>query len=67
MWADTGKIDGYKGRGVFLSRADLAVGTTAAEIMEGAWVLERQYEIPPYISRMIVSAILSAVRAKELS
>jgi hypothetical protein len=38
-------------------------GMTAREIMVGAEVLEKQFDVPPYQSRSMVRAILDAIRA----
>ncbi len=46
----------YKGRGVFVPD-----GQKASWIMEGAWVLEREFDVAPYTSREIVRAVLEAV------
>lgn len=51
-----GAIEFYKGHGVWVP-----FGQTAAEIMEGAWVLERDFDVAPFTSRMMVSAILQAL------
>lgn len=52
-----GKIETYQGRGVFVSD-----GETAAQIMEGARVLERDYGVAPFISRAMVRAVLRVAR-----
>ncbi len=46
----------YKGRGVFVPD-----GQKASWIMEGAWVLEREFDVAPYTSREMVRAVLEAV------
>lgn len=51
-----GAIEGYQGRGVWVPH-----GQSAAWIMEGARVLENKWEVAPYISRMMVSAVLETV------
>ena len=55
-----GAIESYKGRGVWVPR-----GLTAAQIMEGAWALERQFEVAPFISRAMVVAVLEAAQISE--
>jgi len=49
----TGQV--YKGRGVWVPE-----GLTAAQIMEGAWALERQFDVAPFISRLMAAAVLEA-------
>ena len=51
--AGTGQI--YEGRGVWVPP-----GMTAAQIMEGAWTLEREFDVAPYISRLMAGAVLRA-------
>ena len=51
-----GTKQGYKGRGVWVPS-----GQKASWIMEGAWALENQFDVAPYISRMMVSAVLEAI------
>ncbi len=46
----------YKGRGVFVPQ-----GQNASWIMEGAWVLESEFDVAPYTSREMVRAVLEAV------
>lgn len=55
-----GTIESYKGHGVFVPR-----GLTAAAVMEGAWELERQFDVAPFISRMMATAVLEAVCGLE--
>jgi hypothetical protein len=50
----------YEGRGVWVTD-----GLTAAEIMEGAKVLQSEFEVAPYISRMMARAVLYAARAAK--
>ena len=52
-----GTIETYKGRGVWVPR-----GFTAAEIMEAAWVLERRFDVAPFVSRLMAEAALTAAR-----
>lgn len=49
-----GTYESYEGRGVWVPR-----GLTAAQIMCGARVLERDFGVAPFISRAMVSAILA--------
>ena len=60
-----GAIQEYNGRAVFVPH-----GMTAAEIMEAAGVLEREFEVEPYLSRHMAVAVLTAARqtyrAKEI-
>ena len=51
-----GTIEGYQDRGVFAPE-----GVNAAQIMEGAWALERQFDVAPYISRLMAIAVLKAI------
>ena len=51
-----GTGDVYKGRGVYVPH-----GQKASWIMEGAWALENQFDVAPYFSRMMVSAVLEAI------
>lgn len=51
-----GKIEAYGNRGVWVPN-----GMTAHEIMTGAAILEREFDIPPYESRDMVRAVLSAL------
>lgn len=44
----------YKGRGVLVPG-----GLSAAEIMEGAAVLMKDYDVPPYTARNMVAAVLT--------
>ncbi len=46
----------YKGHGVCVPN-----GLCASWIMEGAWVLEREFEVAPFTSRHMVSAVLEAI------
>ncbi len=48
-----GAIEGYKGRGVYVPH-----GLKASWIMEGAWLLEREFEVVPYTSREMVISLL---------
>jgi hypothetical protein len=48
-----GAIEGYKGRGVFVPH-----GLKASWIMEGAWLLEREFDVVPYTSREMVISLL---------
>lgn len=59
--APSGSIQTYKGHGVWVPN-----GQSAAEVMEGAWALEREFDVAPFVSRIMASAVLSAVaRLKE--
>lgn len=48
----------YGLRGVYVPR-----GMTADEIMIGAEVLERAFDVEPYTSRSMVRAVLAAIRS----
>lgn len=50
-----GTIESYGERGVWVPE-----GMTARDIMEGARVLEREFEIAPYVSRAMAIAVLGA-------
>ena len=52
--------DVYKGRGVWVPH-----GQKASWIMEGAWALEREFDIAPYISRLMASAVIAAIMSVE--
>jgi hypothetical protein len=52
-----GTIEGFEGRGVYVPP-----GMTAREVMVGARVLEKMYDVPPYESRSMTRAILRAIR-----
>lgn len=49
-------IQGFEGRGVLVPR-----GLSARDIMVGARVLEREFEVVPYTSRSMVRAVLLAI------
>lgn len=51
-----GTIETYQGRGVWVPE-----GLTARDIMEGAKVLERDYDIAPFTSREMVCQVLFAL------
>lgn len=55
--ATIGRSENWNGRGVWVKP-----GETAREIMEGAKVLEEQFDVAPFISRLMVSAVLSKIR-----
>lgn len=59
VFGESGTIQGFAGRGVFVPE-----GLTAEEIMAGAAVLERRFDIAPYISRVIVCDILLAIKQR---
>ena len=50
-------LQSYGDRGVYVPE-----GMTAAEIMEAARVLERDFEVEPFTSRAMVRAVLAAIR-----
>ena len=50
-----GTIESYRDHGVFVPS-----GLTAAAIMEGAWALERLFDVAPFVSRMMARAVLHA-------
>ena len=52
-----GAIEDCNGRGVWVRD-----GETADEIMRGAQALEGQFDVPLFISHLMVSAVLSAIR-----
>jgi hypothetical protein len=61
--AGTGEI--YKGRGVWVPH-----GLKASWIMEGAWALESEFDVAPFVSRMMAEAVIRAVegiKQKEIS
>jgi hypothetical protein len=53
-----GTIEGYEGRGVWVPD-----GLSARDIMEGAKVLERDFDVAPYTSRSMVRQVLLAMRS----
>lgn len=53
---EAGKIEAYGNRGVWVPD-----GMTAREIMVGAAILEREFDVPPYESRDMVRSVLSAL------
>lgn len=60
QWPDEGQI--YDGHGVWVPP-----GMCAREIIEGAKVLERDFDVAPFISRAMVRAILTAIRQPEIA
>jgi hypothetical protein len=54
-----GESDAYEGRGVWVPD-----GMTAAEIMEGARVLEDKFGVEHYTARSMVRNVLEAIRAE---
>jgi hypothetical protein len=54
---EDGEKQAYEGSGVWVPK-----GMTAREIMAGAEVLERDFEIGTYTARSMVRAILRAIR-----
>lgn len=52
-----GTIEAYDGRGVWVPE-----GLTARDIMEGAKVLERDFDVAPFTSREMVCRVLSALQ-----
>ncbi|CAH2409367.1 hypothetical protein [Mesorhizobium escarrei] len=56
-----GKIEVYEKRGAWVPE-----GLTAREIIEGAKVLEQDFEVPPYVSRAMVSAVLQRLILGEI-
>jgi hypothetical protein len=51
-----GAYEEYKGHGVCVPD-----GLQASWIMEGAWALEREFDVAPFTSRHMVSAVLQAI------
>jgi len=56
-----GAKDVYKGRGVWVPR-----GQKASWIMEGAAALERDFDVAPFVSRMMASTVIAAVEQVKL-
>ncbi|MEW9838691.1 hypothetical protein, partial [Mesorhizobium marinum] len=57
-----GTIEGYEGRGVWVPE-----GLSARDIMEGAKVLERDYDVAPYTARDMVRTVLIALEEAKHS
>jgi hypothetical protein len=53
---DADTHEGYKGHGVYVPD-----GLHASWIMEGAWALEREFDVAPFISRQMVRSVLAAI------
>jgi hypothetical protein len=56
MLYEGGAVKPYKGHGVWVKD-----GYQASWIMEGAWALEREFDVPPFISRSMCQAVLDAL------
>ncbi len=57
-----GTIESYKGHGVWVPR-----GLDAPSIMEGALALEQQFDVAPFMSRLMAGAVLEAIRGVKES
>jgi hypothetical protein len=53
----SGAIQSHEGQGVFVLD-----GLTAREVMAGASILERQFDVPPFVSRVMASAVLKVAK-----
>jgi hypothetical protein len=58
--AGTDEMQAWDGHGVFVPK-----GMSAEEIMRGAAVLERRFDVVPFVSRSMVIAVLSAIRGHQ--
>ena len=66
--ADTGSgrqagasLGGYKGRGVYVPD-----GMSASEIMAGALALEREFDVAPFVSRLMARRVLQAAQDEDV-
>ena len=54
---DRPAVHAYQGYGVWVPP-----GQSAVLMLEGAWVLEDKFDVAPYLSRQMVSAVLARFR-----